>query len=458
MVAFAPAVDRLRFDGLDFSAAPVALLDGPAADLVARLPRGAVVAVAVPAAHARRFAPTFGRAQRRLGAGVPSDGGDVALVGVVGDSTPARLASGTSGARLMLPAGDGVWGHGRTALELVAENGTAAIRLGGRDLLRTDAGAALVVWGPDGQLLRVAALQAADGYLVPVPAGSLSAYPLLGAPDGQPLAPNVWVDVTPSTASGNIVVRIPAGGRLELYASDDARLLPSVVDHAGRGPVEMTAFETPPGVEPDSAASSRPDAVSVALPDGVAYTSRVVADASAGTPVSLFLTFGGIPRRAAARVVSSGTEPGTLRGADTAGLLRGPDRLSAVIRMTRDDQARLIGSGWSQVETDDAGTYRWTSDHEARLLLPPSFPAWRTLTVDAFRPAGGAATAIAIRVNGETLPPQPVQNGWQRYTWPLPPAVSAALGRASAELSLIVDGTASSRGLAVSTIRFSDQR
>ena len=75
-------------------------------------------------------------------------------------------------------------------------------------------------------------------------------------------------------------------------------------------------------------------------------------------------------------------------------------------------------------------------------MLPPSWPAWRTLTVEAFRPDGGGASAIAIRVNGETLPPQPVQDGWQRYTWPLPPAVSAALGRASAELSLIVDGTA----------------
>ena len=61
MVAFAPAVDRLRFDGLDFSAAPVALVDGPVANLVARLPRGAVVAVAVPAAHAATLAPTFGR-------------------------------------------------------------------------------------------------------------------------------------------------------------------------------------------------------------------------------------------------------------------------------------------------------------------------------------------------------------------------------------------------------------
>ena len=69
VVAFGPAVDRLRFEGLDFSATPVALLDGPVADLVARLPRGAVVALAVPAEHVRRFAANFEPAQRRLGAG-----------------------------------------------------------------------------------------------------------------------------------------------------------------------------------------------------------------------------------------------------------------------------------------------------------------------------------------------------------------------------------------------------
>ncbi len=363
---------------------------------------------------------------------MPSDGRDFALVGVVGDSTPARLAYGNDagGARLTLPAGDGVWGHGRSELELVAETGTAAIRLGGRDLVRTAAGVALAVWGPDGQLLRAAALQAADGYLVPVPAGPFSAYPLIGASDGQALAPNAWVDVTPSMGSGSVIVRIPAGGRLELYASDDARLLPRVLEHAGRGPVEMTAFETPPGVEPDPAGPPRPAAASVALPDRVCYTSRVVAAASEGAPVSLFLTFGGIPRRAAARIVSSGADGGSLRGVDTAGLLRGPDRRSAVIRMTRDDQVRLFGPGWSEVETDDAGPYRWTTDREARLLLPPSWLAWRTLTVDAFRPDGSGAAALGIRVNGEMLPPQPVQGGWQRYTWTLPPAVTEALGRA----------------------------
>lgn len=458
VVAFGPAVDRLRFEGLDFSATPVALLDGPVADLVARLPRGAVVALAVPAGSVPRFAADFGPAQRRLGAAPsPSDGRDFALVGVVGDSTPARLAYGNDfgGARLTLPAGDGVWGNGRSELELVAETGTAAIRLGGRDLVRTAAGVALAVWGPDGRLLRTAALQAVDGYLVPVPAGPFSAYPLIGTSDGQALAPNAWVDVTPSMGSGSVVVRIPAGGRLELYASDDARLVPKVLEHAGRGPVDVKDFETPPGVEPDPTGPPRPQAASVALPDRVCYTSYVATVAPQGAPVSLFLTFGGIPRRAAARIVSSAADAGSLRGVDTVGLLRGPDRRSALIRMTRDDQARLIGPGWSEVETDDAGPYRWTTDREARLLLPPSMP-WRTLTVDAFRPEGEGASTLAIRANGEMLPPQPVQAGWQRYSWPLPPAVTDALGGTSAELSLIVDGSASPRGLAVSAIRFSD--
>ena len=434
VVAFPPAVDRLRFEGLDFSATPVALLDGPVAALIARLPRGAVVALAVPAEHAARFAPTLEPARRRLGAGVSADGRDAVLVGVVGDSTPARPAYG-HGARLALAPGDDVWRLGRAGLELSAESGSAAIGLGGRDLVRTTTGVALAVWGPAGELLRAAALQAVDGYLVPVPSGPFSAYPLLAASDGQALAPNAWVDVSPSMASGSVIVRVPAGARLELDASDDAPLAPRLVEHIGRGPVEISAVETP---------------------DHAGYTSRVVAEASAGTPVSVFLAFGGLPRRAVARIVSSASDAGSLRAVDTAGLLRGPDRRSAVIRMTRDDQVRLIGTGWSAVETDDAGPYRWTTAPEARLVLPPSGSTWRTLTVDAFRPDGDGPSTMAVRVDGDALPPQPLQNGWHRYTWPLPPAVSAALGRSSAELDLIVGGAPSPRGVAVSAIRFDD--
>jgi hypothetical protein len=165
--------------------------------------------------------------------------------------------------------------------------------------------------------------------------------------------------------------------------------------------------------------------------------------------------FGAIPDRLMARF-EGGDTPAQVRRSATAGQLRGPDRRSAVVRMTRDAQALLLGPGWSPVETDDAGPYRWTTAAEARLVLPPSSPHWRTLAIDAFQPGGDGARALGVRVNGVVLPPQRVQAGWHCYTWTLPAAVAEALGRTSAELDLMVDGPASPRGLAVSAIRFGE--
>jgi hypothetical protein len=224
--AFAPALDRLRIAGLDVSASPVPLLDGPCAASDARLPRGAVVAIAVPAAHAPRFAPLAAPAQRRMGAGVPAGGRHVVLVAVLGDSTPARLADDADGARLTLPPGDGVWGRGRSALELIAETGTAAIRLGGRDLVRTADGVALAAWTPDGRLIHACALQAADGYGVPIPTGPFSAFRLLGSAPGQELTGDGWIDVTGLAATGTVRLVVPAGAVVELDAIADAPLAP----------------------------------------------------------------------------------------------------------------------------------------------------------------------------------------------------------------------------------------
>jgi hypothetical protein len=453
VVAFAPAVDRLRFEGLDFSATPVPILDGPFSDFVARLPRGAVVALAVPAERATRFAPLAEPARRRMGAGIPASGRDVALVAVLGDATPARLADRAGGARLTLPAGDGVWGRGRSEIDLVAEAGIAAIRLGGRDLVRTSEGVAMAAWAPDGQLLRAVALQDVDGYLVPVPPNALSAYRLIGGSAPDPLPANGWVDVSRTTASGSLMVHIPVGGRLELYASDDARLSPMVVDHVGRGPVETAEFETPPGVEPDPAGPARPAGASVALPDHVTYTSRVMASASEGTPITLFVTLGGIPRRAAARIATSGPDGGWIRGVDRSGLLRGPDRRSAVIGMTRDNQLRLLGGGWSNVETDDAGPYRWLTRPEGRFVLPRVVIDVRDIRVEAFANAGDPAS-LTLRVNGVALATQPIGDGWRTYAWPVPPAIAEALARAPVELDLVTEGAAPRR-VAVSSVRFS---
>jgi hypothetical protein len=172
-------------------------------------------------------------------------------------------------------------------------------------------------------------------------------------------------------------------------------------------------------------------------------------------PAAVYVLFGVIPDRLVARL-EGGAAPAQVRRAATAGLLRGPDPGSAVVRMTRDDQALLLGPGWSPVETDDAGPYRWTTAADARLVLPAAAAAWRTLAIEAFQPGDGGARALGIRVDGTVLPSQPVQAGWHRYVWTLPPGVAAALTRSSTELSLVVDGSALPRGVAVSAIRFSD--
>ena len=455
VVAFAPAIDRLRYDGLDFSASPVPLLDGTVAALVARLPRGAVVAIAVPGEHAPRFAPTAAPAQRQMGAGVPPEGRDFALVAVIGDSTPARVAYPSGGAdgpgpaRLILPAGDGVWGHGRSALEVIAEAGTAAIRLSGRDVVRTAEGVALAVWAPDGRLLRACALQAADGYLVPIPIGPFSAYPLLGSASEQALPGGDWVDVTPSAATGTLTLRVPKDAAIELFAIDDAPLAPQVAENLGRGPVDIRSFR----------AGGEVIAPPLSILERGRHVARVSVAATEGMPVAVMVTLGGAPRRAVARMLSADAGEGRVARVDTTGLLRGPDRASAVLAMTRDDQARLVGAGWSGIETDDAGPFRWMTATEARLILPGTVQEWRTIRVEAFRATGDGPGTLALRLNDVALAPQPVQNGWHAYEWTVPDVPMNAAPAAAVEVEVTVDrlGPAGAsdrlRGLAVASVR-----
>ena len=117
----------------------------------------------------------------------------------------------------------------------------------------------------------------------------------------------------------------------------------------------------------------------------------------------------------------------------------------------------LVGAGWSPVELDDAGPYRWIRGAEARLMLPATPGAWRRLAITAFRADGGGAATIAVRVDGITLEPQPLQPGWQTYAWSLPPAIADTLGR-PAELHVLVSGeaAAATRRVAVASLRVSD--
>ncbi len=434
VVAFPGAVTRLRLAGLDFSATPVPLVDGTLDDVIAELPRGSIVGLAIPSGHAIGLRPASRKAWALLGL-PPAWGTGAAAehvaVGVVGGGGPARALSDPTLARLPLAAHEHPW-TGRATIEASAGGGVAAIRAGGRDLLRTADGVVVAIWAPDGSLRRAFAVGPANGYQVPLEADALTAYPLIGVAASGSVAPGgAPVDVTPLAVTGSISASVPDGGVLTLEVEDAA------------GPVEPYVVEQDGGARIDV----RPAA------DGA--PTRLTIGADAAQPAAVFVAFGVIPERLVARL-RGGSGHAEVRRVATTGLLRGPGRRSAVVRMTRDDQSLVLGPGWSAVEADDAGPFRWTTRREARLVLPASAPTWHTLAIEAFRPAGDGPSSLGIRINGEVLPAQPVQPGWHRYAWTIPPALTGTLGRTSVELSLVVEGPASPRGLAVSTIRFSD--
>jgi hypothetical protein len=477
VVAFSGAVDRLRWDGFDFSASPVRLVDGSLDDLVADLPAGSIVALAVPIRHAGAFAATAPRICSALGiAGI--GGVNAVAAGTPGGGRTPRVVATPNGARVTLPSGEGPW-PGSGALDLTAADGRAVIASsGGRDVVRTSDGVAVAIWSADGNLVRALVLQARDGFQVPVPPGPFSAYPVTGFAREETLTPGTWVDVTPLARTGSLTIGVPRGGVLELRASDDSALAPMVADSLGRGPVDIDTYAVPATPARSNllrancseqrapstvlrAPSSEHGAPSTDPCDPPGWTSRVTVGAPE-MPVSVFLTLGGIPDRVIGRVTSSGTEPARVRAAGTTGLLRGPDARSLVVRMTRDDQSRLIGAGWSGVQSDDTGPYRWMTATEARLVLPAAGLTPRRLRLEGFLTGADGPSEVSIVVNHERLPAQKTQIGWHAYEWDVPAPVAAALADGPSELSIVVDRLGSPapgggpRGLAIASLRFAD--
>ena len=143
------------------------------------------------------------------------------------------------------------------------------------------------------------------------------------------------------------MVHVPAGQTLVMQVSDDEPLQPRAVDRLADGiRVAVTrAVEQPLDL------------------DRHAYWIEV--RATGAEAASALLAFGGVPRRALGRLVTTGPAV-SLVPVDYRGLLRTPDRVSEVLLMARDEQSQLIGTGWSRVAADAGGGYRWMAAAEAR--------------------------------------------------------------------------------------------
>ena len=90
---------------------------------------------------------------------------------------------------------------------------------------------------------------------------------------------------------------------------------------------------------------------------------------------------------------------------DTAGLLRTPDGRSEVLLMARDEQSQLTGDGWSAVDFDVVGPYRWMTASDRCRAAVVDAPQPQHVRLQALqRPHPVGPTRLALRLNETMLP------------------------------------------------------
>lgn len=408
LFAFPRSAERLRREALNVGFAPIALLDDPLPDVLARIPAGYTVAVAVPQVFAPEFVASGAAAMSAIGGPrTLTDDASSALtvVGVTGARRGA-FADTTRGC-VVFEAGHNI-GPASVPVAFAVEATTteAAVRQGGRDLVRSADGAVLVVWRPDGQIEQAAVLQAPDGFRVPMAVGPLAVHPIHGELAGEEIG-EAWTPVTTAAHTGSVAFQVPESSRLIAYVAADEPLFPRVIDQA-------------PDVEAAITTVSPADA-SPAIGDDVPYVYRIDIAGNAES-ASVLMAFGGVPRDLVARMDEG--RSAAVFSVDTVGLLRTPDRSTELLLMARDEQQQLIGSGWSAVDSDEVGPFRWMSERKARVLLPAAGQP-DVIRMQAFHEVTDTPASVRLVLNGRDLGPRTVASGWQRYEWSIPEGVAS---------------------------------
>ena len=407
---FRKSARRLRLEALDFSLAPIPLTGGTLGEFRSHLPRGSAVVIAVPASYAGRLAAS-----------------DVSLAAI----------GGTARADLSVGAGQHI---GRSAviaaapIDLRTDATGAVIRWGNRDVVRTFDGAGVAVFTPDGRLDDAFVVKADENFRVPLPIGPLSIYPLRGERHGLDLGRDAWSNVTGACRTGTMMLRVHGDQTTVVYVSDDRPLRPRAID-------------------------TSVDRVSVRLSEvargftGRGHLYRLAIHVPGPHTASVVVALGGLPTRAVARLTASPVEApaATVFTVETVGLLRTRDRRSEVLAMARDEQAQLTGDGWSPVDFDIGGPYRWMTASESLLVMPVAAPDATHIRVQALRqPTPGGPTMVSLRINETTLAPQPMLSGWNAYEWRVP---ENTLRAGPNEMAVVVDRPPGGKAIAVADVR-----
>ena len=435
--SFARSGRRLRLHGLQVGFDPQPLPAVTFDELTASLEDRSVVAVAAPANVAAQFAASRGASFAVIGGPRTvsrSGAGSVVVVGARGVRAGAIARADAPDIDVEVAATREIGGTGQVAragFSVHASSAEAAIRQGGRDLVRTTAGVAVAVWGSDGRLAQTLVLQALDGFRAPAPSGALSVFPVRRAPVVE-VSSGAWHDVTHAFSSGGVVIDVPPGGSAVIYLADDAPLAPRVVDRRGSLDVAIDVLAAPG----DRARRERlqSDGVGTALGE-LPHVYRAEVRGAAHGPASALLAVGGLPIRTIARGTPHAAAV-SLVPIDYSGLLRTPDRDTELLQMSRDEQSHLVGAGWSNVQADAGGGYRWMAGGRTARIVLPATRDFHSIRVQAIGGEHAGRSSLALAIDGIVLTSRPVREGWASYSWTIPAALSASR---TAELSFIID-------------------
>jgi hypothetical protein len=373
---------------------------------------GSIIAVAAPAEQSRSILGAASGALRRMGLGSGRDSGLFAAyagLGVRGAASGGVEALHSRRAAVQVtrgePIGAGTGGVAPSGISATAAGTEASILVDGREILRTTAGIAVAVWTPDGHLRDARVVSGQEPVAVPLEYRPV--FVVRGARYCAVLQSGGSADVTPLAASGVVSLQFPAPGRLTLAGSEGDL----------------------PGVRIADATPGSRLSVSVVKATGGREAGFRFAGSQAGAWA--LASLGKVPERITARweAQAAGSEPAAICAIDTSGLLDSIDDRTFGVGMANDDQAMLLGAGWSRAEASPGGPVRLTDGPASVVLVPlPGGAAWTLRIAAAPEPGPGPQQpAMDVSVNGQPLGVRPMTRGWQMLEWAIPPAVTRSV-------------------------------
>jgi hypothetical protein len=304
----------------------------------------------------------------------------------------------------------------------------AAIRIGEREVLRTEDGVLLVLMSAGGEIHTTAVLTGKEDFRVRPAPGPFSVYDVGRRTMPVALANNVWSRLDGS--SGLIVLTIPPGGTATLLGPHHAGCQLRVVDRsAGELVVAADAIGeslVPPGLVPGPRPTgSGYQAVRLSVPPIGPRAGVLVASGCVG-PMAVLATVPGA----------------TAFPVQPRGLLDMPQRSAETILMARTRQSWLLGSGWSAVEVDAAGPFRWLEGPAAALVLPVTREGATRVRLQVLSHQVAGSGSVRLQLGPASLSSRPLVPGWDWYEWTLP----APLAPGIHQLTISWDGEETQAG------------